>query len=254
MPSPVRSHSSLAILVGVGPLLTWRRPAAGNLEDHCECPRCSALRRLAITLILWPTMAILPRLGLAVAAYLAVASIVPLIGRNPLRAPLATWGMVIAHFGIAVSLAGIAANTAFTREWLGVVTPGKPVAVGPWQVQLDDVMPTSGKNWTALEGQLSASRGNGAVVLKPQTRYFTNPPMETNEAAIDTFWNGQLYTVLGRPDPSGGWQLRLWWKPFVTLIWLGGALIALGGLLALIGRNRHLLFRRRGAEWRKGYL
>ena len=32
------------------------------------------------------------------------------------------------------------------------------------------------------------------------------------------------------------WQLRLWWKPFVTFIWYGGLLIALGGALALIGR------------------
>jgi cytochrome c-type biogenesis protein CcmF len=30
--------------------------------------------------------------------------------------------------------------------------------------------------------------------------------------------------------------MRLWWKPFVTLIWLGGALVALGGALSLIGR------------------
>jgi Cytochrome c biogenesis factor len=42
--------------------------------------------------------------------------------------------------------------------------------------------------------------------------------------------------VLGRADPSGGWQLRLWWKPFVTLIWAGGAVIAIGGALALLGR------------------
>ena len=40
------------------------------------------------------------------------------------------------------------------------------------------------------------------------------------------------------PDGGGRWQLRLWWKPFVTLIWLGGILVALGGLLALVGRVR----------------
>ncbi len=72
--------------------------------------------------------------------------------------------------------------------------------------------------------------------MTPQTRYFSDPPTETNESAIRTFWNGQLYTVIGKPDPSGGWQLRLWWKPFVTLIWAGGALIAIGGALALLGR------------------
>ena len=44
--------------------------------------------------------------------------------------------------------------------------------------------------------------------------------------------------MIGKPDEGGRWQLRLWWKPFVTLIWLGGALVALGGLLALVGRVR----------------
>jgi len=79
------------------------------------------------------------------------------------------------------------------------------------------------------------------TVLNPQSRYFAEPPTTTNEAAIDTSWNGQLYAVLGEPTDQGGWQLRLWWKPFVTLIWLGGFLIACGGALALAGR----VFRRR---------
>ncbi len=42
--------------------------------------------------------------------------------------------------------------------------------------------------------------------------------------------------MLGQQDEQGRWQLRLWWKPFVTLIWLGGALVALGGALSLLGR------------------
>jgi cytochrome c-type biogenesis protein CcmF len=40
------------------------------------------------------------------------------------------------------------------------------------------------------------------------------------------------------PDGKGGWQVRLWWKPFVTLIWLGGGLIGLGGALSFLGRIR----------------
>jgi cytochrome c-type biogenesis protein CcmF len=241
----------LALLVGIGPLLAWRRerrPVLGKLK----VPALIGATALAITIILAPGMGILPRLGLTVAAYLAGASLVPLVGRNPLRAPLATWGMVVAHFGIAVALAGMAANSAFTSERLAVAKPGDRLGVGPWLVQLQQVIPMAGKNWTAMEGELIATRGSGPVMLKPQTRYFTNPPMETNEAAIQTFWNGQLYTVIGRPDASGGWQLRLWWKPFVTLIWLGGALIALGGAIALLGRVWRR--KRREPEWgRKGY-
>ena len=50
--------------------------------------------------------------------------------------------------------------------------------------------------------------------------------------------------MIGGEADGDRWQLRLWWKPFVTWIWYGGALIALGGLLALIGRLRTDLKRR----------
>jgi cytochrome c-type biogenesis protein CcmF len=242
----------LAVLVGIGPLLKWRhenRPVFKRLT----VPALLGVAALAMTFILAPAIGILPRLGLAIAAYLAGASILPLTARNPLRAPLATWGMVVAHGGIAVALAGMAANAAFTSERLAVAKPGETLSVGPWLVQLQGVTPMAGKNWTALEGELIATRGQGPIRLRPQTRYFSDPPTETNEAAIETFWNGQLYTVIGKPDTSGGWQLRLWWKPFVTLIWAGGGLIAFGGALALLGRAWR--GRRRGTrDWRRaGY-
>ena len=241
----------LALLVGVGPLLSWRRERRPVVR-LLTVPALLGVAALAITIILSPDIGLLPRLGFAVAAFLASASVVPLTRRNPLRAPLATWGMVLAHFGIAVALAGMAANGAFTSERLAIAKPGEILPVGPWMVQLQDVTPTAGKNWTAVEAELRASRGAGAISLKPQTRYFSDPPTETNEAAIRTFWNGQLYTVIGKPDASGAWQLRLWWKPFVTLIWAGGALIALGGALALLGRLGGIrLPRRAAAEWHR---
>jgi cytochrome c-type biogenesis protein CcmF len=240
----------LAALVGIGPLLAWRRERR-PVFHQLALPGLLGASALASTIILAPGMALLPRCGLAVAAFLAAASIIPLARRNPLRAPLASWGMVVAHLGIAVALVGMAANAAFTSERLGVVKPGEILSVGPWLVQLQGVTPAAGKNWTANEAELLASRGTGRIALRPQTRYFWNPPTETNEAAIRTFWDGQLYTVVGKPDESGGWQVRLWWKPFVTLIWAGGALIALGGALALLG---HVLLRRlkaRPHEWRR---
>jgi cytochrome c-type biogenesis protein CcmF len=238
----------LAVLVGIGPLLAWRRERRPVLK-RLRIPALIGMTALAITIIIAPEMTILPRLGLTVSAYLAAASILPLTGRNPLRAPLATWGMVVSHFGIAVALAGMGANAAFTSERLAIVKPGDTLSVGPWLVQLQQVTPMAGKNWTAMEAELLASRGHGPVTLKPQTRYFSDPPTDTNEAAIETFWNGQLYSVIGKPDQSGGWQVRLWWKPFVTLIWAGGALIAIGGALALLGRVWRR--RRRGSDWRR---
>ena len=241
----------LAVLVGIGPLIAWRRERRPVFKP-LAIPALLGVTALAITIILDPGMHILPRLGFTIAAYLAAAAILPLIGRNPLRAPLATWGMVVAHFGIAVALVGMAANAAFSSERLAIAKPGDILTVGPWAVQLWDVTPTAGKNWTAVEAELRASRGPAIITLAPQSRFYSDPPTETSESAIRTFWNGQLYTVIGKQDVSGAWQLRLWWKPFVTLIWAGGALIAIGGALALLGRLWRLMWRRSPErEWRR---
>jgi cytochrome c-type biogenesis protein CcmF len=145
--------------------------------------------------------------------------------------------MVLGHLGVSVALFGMAADSAFTTEKLVAARIGETAQVGPWQVRLVSVDPVAGPNWTALEAKLSASQAGGSVhTLAPQARTFWTPPQQTSESALLTRWNGQLYTVIGGEADGGRWQLRLWWKPFVTWIWYGGVLIALGGLLALIGR------------------
>ena len=232
----------LGMLLAVGPLLSWRQEKRPVLRK-LALPALFATTALAIAFLALPGATILAKFGLALAAGLIPASILPLIGRNPLRVPLATWGMAIAHLGAGVAVAGMAADSAFTVEKLMASRPGETVAVGPWLVRFEAVAPVAGPNWTAVEAELRASRGGGVHVLRPQSRFFTNPPTETNEAAIKTLLNGQLYTVLGQADSEGRWQLRLWWKPLVTLIWFGGVLVGIGGLLAFIGHARR--------SWRK---
>jgi len=205
----------MLVVMAVGPLLRWRQDRIDRIGK--EIALFAALVLAALILI----------------SLLADIALLPLLGRTP----LATWGMVTAHFGIAVALIGMASESAFTSERLAAVEEGGSTSVGPWTVVLQGVEPVAGPNWTAIQGRVSASYDGGEpVVLTPQSRNFWAPPQQTTESALVTRWNGQLYAVVGDRSPDGRWQLRLWWKPFVTLIWYGGLLIALGGVLALVGR------------------
>src|SRR3546814_416769 len=225
--------------MAIGPLIKWRRDKAREVLNRVAIPILISAMALFALILFAPGIGLFPLLGLTLAAGVAAASVAPLWNRNLRRTPLFTWGMVIAHLGIAVSLAGMASETAFTEETLVAVPVGETVEVGPYSIRFDAVRPIAGPNWTAIEATLTARRGDGdPFILRPQARMFSSPPTETSEAAIETQLDGQLYTVLGKGDAQGRWQLRLWWKPFVTLIWFGGALIALGGLLSLIGRVR----------------
>lgn len=223
------------VVMAVGPLLRWRRDTLRRIGGRLAIPAV-----LVLGVALWAMfqgLDPLPLLGLAMATGLAVATLLPLRGRRLQTVTLALWGMVLAHFGVAVALFGMASESAFSTEKLVAAATGETVAVGPWTITLQRVEPVAGPNWTALEARLSASYDGGKdVILAPQARSFWAPPQQTSESALYTRWNGQLYTVLGEQTEGGRWQLRLWWKPFVPLIWLGGGLIALGGVLALLGR------------------
>ena len=237
--NPVGAFFAIPMIaaMGVGPLLRWRKDNFARFARALIVPAVLGVAVLAAAIVLAPGIALLPLLGLALAMWLAVASLLPLLGRKLFRTPLATWGMVTGHFGLAVALFGMASESAFSTEKLIAASVGDTVAVGPWSIELAAIEPVAGPNWTAIEGTMVARyRGGEAVTLGPQSRTFTQPVQTTSESALSTRWNGQLYAVLGEQGEDGRWQLRLWWKPFVPLIWLGGLIVAVGGALALIGR------------------
>ncbi|MBY8334875.1 heme lyase CcmF/NrfE family subunit [Qipengyuania pacifica] len=239
----------MLIVMGVGPLLRWRQDRLDRIGKEVALFGALVLAALILASVL-ADIGILPLLGLALGLGLAVASLLPLRRRKLSRTPLATWGMVVAHFGIAVALLGMSSESAFTQERLAALEEGGRTSVGPWSIELQGVEPIAGPNWTAMQARIAARYDGGkASVLTPQARNFWAPPQQTTESALLTRWNGQLYAVVGDRTPDGRWQLRLWWKPFVPLIWYGGLLVGLGGVLALIGRvitdirNRRLAVR-----------
>jgi len=233
---PIAVLLMLALLVG--PLLRWRRDDLGRLKYWLIG---AAAILLLSCLAIWkfaPQIGIFPLLGITLSLALAVAAWMPLRGRKLLRTPIPVFGMVIAHFGLAVSVFGMAAESGFSSETLTALAPGESAKVAGWEVKLNDVNPVVGDNWVAVEGEMTAAKNGNEFALHPQSRQFFKPPMQTSEAALLTRWNGQLYVVIAQPDQEGDgrWQVRLWWKPFVTFIWYGAILIALGGAIALLGR------------------
>jgi cytochrome c-type biogenesis protein CcmF len=81
--------------------------------------------------------------------------------------------------------------------------------------------------------------GEEAIELSPEKRlYQTGMPM--TEAAIDPSLGRDLYVALGESLGNGNWSMRIYYKPMVRWIWLGGIMIALGALLAAFDRRYRL--------------
>jgi cytochrome c-type biogenesis protein CcmF len=237
----------LLVLLAAGPLMRWRSDKPKALVERMAPAILAGSAALLLLAAFAGPVGVLPLLGLVVAAIVGIASLAPLWKRDLKRTPLFTYGMVLAHFGCAVSIAGMASDSAFTKENMVSLAANETSNVGPYAVTLLGVREKQGPNYQILEAVLSVSKGGTGqpIEMTPQLHAFTDPQMTTNQAAIKTFWNGQLYLTLGENSDGSKFLLRMWWKPFVMLIWLGGALIALGGALSLLGRVRRDLWNNR---------
>jgi cytochrome c-type biogenesis protein CcmF len=110
-----------------------------------------------------------------------------------------------------------------------------------------------GPNYRADRGRVRVLRNDEEIaVLAPEKRTYTVQTKPMTEAAIDVSPTRDLYVSLGEPVGGGDWSVRVYYKPFVRWIWLGGIMMALGGLLAVSDRRYrlpvHSRHSRRGIE------
>jgi len=150
--------------------------------------------------------------------------------------PRTAWGTAIAHAGVGLCLLGLAA-TGWGVEKIVAMKPGDRASVGPYEVTLERVSPRAGPNFRETVGFMTVREGGRVVArLEPSRRDFTARTMVTSQAGILTLWLGQFQAVIAE-DKDGGIDTRLYWKPLVTLIWLGAVVMALGGALAMTERR-----------------
>jgi len=226
----------MAFLMGIAPLLGWRRSATAHLAARLLPAAIGATLAVVVAVAFLGVRGIGALLGFGAAVWLAAASMSILVKKG---VTLNSAGMALAHLGVAVTILGATVSGALQREALVAMRVGDAIQMGPWRAELMDVRPVAGPNWTAVEARLDVRRnGESVAVLRPQSRMFVAPAQETTEAGRAGWWTGELYSVLGQPDGTGQWQVHLWFKPMVRLIWLGSLLMAFGGMLALGGRVR----------------
>ncbi len=151
--------------------------------------------------------------------------------------PLSFWGGALAHIGVGVVLLGLA-STGFGAETIAAMRVGAPQTVGPYEVVVDTVGTRDGPNYRETVAAMSIRSGGVVVALvEPARRQFATRQMATTQAGIATLRFGQLYVSIGDPAADGTVPARLYWKPLVTLIWLGACLMAFGGAVSLADRR-----------------
>ncbi len=157
--------------------------------------------------------------------------------KRALGLPLSFYGAALAHLGLGVTLLGLA-GLGFGAETIATLHKGVPERVGPYSITLDWVGERVGPNYKEAATSMTV-RSGGVVVaeIAPARRQFAARQMTTTQAGLATLNFGQVYVAIADPAPDGSVPARLYWKPLVTLIWLGAVAMAFGGALSLADRR-----------------
>jgi cytochrome c-type biogenesis protein CcmF len=115
---------------------------------------------------------------------------------------------------------------------------GRAVAVGPYELVVTGVATGKGPNFQETVAHTVVRSGGVPVAeIDPAQRFYQVRQMSRAEAGIATLGLGQIYMSLAEVNPDGTIDARLYWKPFVILIWIGALVMAAGGLLSLSDRR-----------------
>ena len=147
-------------------------------------------------------------------------------------------GMTLAHTGVAVFLVGALLVEGLNVQRELAVRPGQTVEVGRWGFHFQGVDETQGPNYLSDRGHVQVLRdGKPVVLLHPEKRAYASGGQVMTEAGIKPGVLGDVYVAIGEPLGNDAWALRVHIKPFVRWIWLGAALMALGGFVTAADRR-----------------
>ena len=228
---------ALMVLVPFGPRLTWKR---GDLRAAWQAlyPALGLAAVAAmVVLALVSPRGIAATCAFAVAGWLIGASIIDVRKRRGARA--SAFAAAIAHAGLGITLMGVAGTTAWRSETLTVVAPGQTMTVGSYTLRFDGVTEVKGPNYFADRAHVALMDGSKVkAVLQPERRFFPAEGQDMNNTAINTTGFRDLYLALGDNRGNGRFALHAYVFPLAPLIWVGGLIMALGGMLSFWGRIR----------------
>ncbi|ELY3469167.1 heme lyase CcmF/NrfE family subunit [Cronobacter universalis] len=234
-----------ALLLGVGPLVRWRRDEPQKLRRRLLAALVVTLAAsLLLPWLLQDSINAMTVAGLMMAVWVLVLTLMELLERATHRHGLwrglvklsrSQWGMTLGHVGLAVTVIGIAFSQNYSVERDVRMTAGDSVAIHHYRFVFREVRDAQGPNWRGAVGIIDVLRdGKPEVTLRAEKRAYNSNRVVMTEAAIDGGLTRDLYAALGEELDDGSWAVRLYYKPFVRWIWYGGLLMALGGLLCLL--------------------
>lgn len=234
----------LLLLMGIGPLVAWRRASLRALGRTFAIPAVAALVTgvallaagfgsstpglLAYTFSAFVAASIVLEF---VRGRMATGSLVRLVSRNRRR-----YGGYLVHAAVLLLAIGIAGSSAYQTVREQNLRPGQSMEAAGYTLTYESLGTRQLQNAQQTSAVVDVSRGGSHVTtLHPGKSWFPVEQSSSNDVSIyhDPRNLGDVYTIADGIAKNGTLDLKVLVKPLVNLVWAAGFLFVFGSLVAM---------------------
>ena len=245
---------ALIFLMGVGPLIAWRRASLDNLRRNFLAPVLvgvvaaagffalgvrSAIAVLTLTLTVFVAATIAVDFARATRARLRVGERLFPAMRGLLLRHNRRYGGFVVHLGILIIAVGVTGSQAWSVQTETTLRRGESAELAGYRVRFEDLTASEESNHFKVAGAFTVSNGRVLGVLRPAKKFY---PQEQSPIAYVDYrlgLNEDVYLVLGDFARDGSQAtVKLLVNRLVSWIWIGGLVLTLGALLAILPERR----------------
>ncbi|GEA13446.1 hypothetical protein KUL49_38210 [Alteromonas sp. KUL49] len=234
------------LFLGLGPLTRWKQQSAKALQNQLLIAGGLALSAGVLINFAYDEAAYMGMLGMVLVFWILITTVQEVMQRISSQSGNASvfallrkltpshWGMVLGHLGFAVLLIGVTLVSNYEVERDVRMNVGDSLNVSDYTINFNGLTKEEGPNYLADVGVFTVQQ-RGAIVaeLRPEKRLYLVQRMPMTEAAIDTNLARDVFIALGEPLDNGAWAVRVYIKPFVTWLWWGALIMAIGGVFSI---------------------
>jgi cytochrome c-type biogenesis protein CcmF len=244
----------LLLLMGVGPLIAWRRASADNLKRNFLKPVIAgfvaavvlrlvgvgnALVLLCMGLVVFVTGTMVLDFYRAVRTRRRTASGWFSAAGGLLLNQNRRYGGFIVHLGILVVALGVAGSQAWSVHTETTLEKGQTVALAGYRIRFDGLQESEESNHSKVTGTFTVTNGRSLGLLHPAKKFY--PQEQTPIAGVDyrLGFVEDLYLVLGDYARDGSHAtIKIQVNRMVSWLWIGGLVLTLGAMLAILPDQR----------------
>lgn len=234
-----------AFLLGIGPLIRWKRDNFSKLlKPMLICGLMALILSAVMVYLLAERFSLMAFIGWVMAFWIILLHVVELHQRATHRHSFmigvtklqrSHWAMMLGHVGLAVTVIGIAMVQNYSIERDVRLAPGESFEIQQYEFYFKGLRDKDGPNYDGYIADFEITQdGQYVNTLHAEKRFYRTAKSMMTEAAIDRGITRDLYIAMGeRLEDGRSWAIRIYYKPFVRWIWAGALLMSLGGALAI---------------------